>query len=169
VLHTHRAHNLLESITARTKCDHWVSDLPRHRWYTVHQQASHTLALMVPYLPFDSPHKTFKRDYEMRPISKYVVGLLVRAVTVKGRQKAKQFFQQLIQRYPLFAATEGIVFENLVHGLLTTGPVIKLYNLPLPNPSIQRLSSPGPADISIAFEQILSRGNVFYDLSNLAD
>jgi len=58
---------------------------------------------------------------------------------------------------------------NLVHGLLTTGAVIKLYNLPAPNPSIQRLSSPGPADISIAFEQILSRGSVFYDLSNLTD
>ena len=28
---------LLESITARTKRDHWPG-LPRHRWYTVHQQ-----------------------------------------------------------------------------------------------------------------------------------
>ena len=31
----HRAHNLLESVTARTKRDHWVLVLPRHRCYTV--------------------------------------------------------------------------------------------------------------------------------------
>ena len=27
---------LLESVTARTKRDHWVLGLPKHRWYTVH-------------------------------------------------------------------------------------------------------------------------------------
>ena len=56
------------------------------------QGDSLTLGLMVPYLPFDSPHKTFERDYEMRPISKYVVGLLVRAVTTIGILKAKVSF-----------------------------------------------------------------------------
>ena len=29
---------LLESVTARTKRDHWVLGLPKHRWYTVHSQ-----------------------------------------------------------------------------------------------------------------------------------
>ena len=29
---------LLESVTARTKHDHWVLGLPRHRWYTVHSR-----------------------------------------------------------------------------------------------------------------------------------
>jgi len=33
-----RKREVLESITARTKRDHWVPGLPRHRWYTVHQQ-----------------------------------------------------------------------------------------------------------------------------------
>jgi len=28
---------VLGSITARTKRDHWVPGLPRHRWHTVHQ------------------------------------------------------------------------------------------------------------------------------------
>ena len=35
VLHAHRAHSLLESVTARAKRDHWVPGLPGHRWYTV--------------------------------------------------------------------------------------------------------------------------------------
>jgi len=41
---------LLESITARTKRDHWVPGLPRHRWYTVHQQIHnpHTEYMMPP-------------------------------------------------------------------------------------------------------------------------
>ena len=30
---------VLETIAARTKSDHWVLGLPRHRWYTVHSQA----------------------------------------------------------------------------------------------------------------------------------
>ena len=29
---------MLQSVTARTKRDHWVLGLPRDRWYTVHSQ-----------------------------------------------------------------------------------------------------------------------------------
>jgi len=35
-----KCQGMFESITVRTKRDHWVPGLPRHRWYTVHQQGN---------------------------------------------------------------------------------------------------------------------------------
>ncbi|KAF8416876.1 hypothetical protein EV426DRAFT_578501 [Tirmania nivea] len=136
----------------------FIEDTPS----AISHTGSHTLTLILPTSPIKSAEpKQIQRSYQLTPITNHVLSRIAQAAIRRDAEKGKAFFNQVINRYPqVFGSLQGVVFETLVHRLLSLGPTLWLYDLPLTHGR-----TPPPVEILISIE--LSESREFANLENL--
>ncbi|RPB17976.1 hypothetical protein L211DRAFT_339162 [Terfezia boudieri ATCC MYA-4762] len=156
-----RYEELIEKKAAQTVLANdylFIEDTPS----AISHTGSHTLTLILPTSPIKSAQpKQIQRSYQLTPITNHVLSRIAQAAVRRDAEKGKAFFNQVMNRYPqVFGSLQGVVFETLVHRLLSLGPTLWLYDLPLTHGR-----TPPPVEILISLE--LSESREFANLENL--